>query len=136
MNFYAVILTIFMAILINDSVGEEGYIRNPRWHVRPWKSVSRQSNAIEDENLDSSFVPNDFDVTRERRDEERYIKERTDFPVNPFIQKILDLVAESVNDRPWLELLGRLLNEKEMHSLRHYIICQKNGDEIFSPYLL
>ena len=67
MKFYLVCVTIFMAAFINESFGEKGYIRIPRWHVRPWKSVAQQSEALDDENLDSSFVPNDFDDTRERR---------------------------------------------------------------------
>ena len=107
-----------MAAFINESFGEKGYIRKirsfgekeyiriPRWHVRPWKSVAQQSNALEDENLDSSFVPNDFDDTREWRGEERYIKGRNDVPVNPFIQKILNMIAESENDRPFWKSTG------------------------------
>ena len=82
---------------------EEAYIRNTRWHVRPWKYINRNSKDIDEEQgLSQTF--DDFAGTNEGNDEDLYIYGQHETPVNPFVQKILNLIQERQNNQPWINL--------------------------------
>ena len=83
------IATIIVLFLSTEAFAEEGYIRVPRWHVRPWKSVQYSNSAVVPFPISSDNVADN----QEKRDE-IYVYGLHDTPVNPFVQKILNLMKE------------------------------------------
>ena len=74
-------------------LADEGYIRNTRWHVRPWKSITQNVDDIEDEKQVAQLAPSNLvklrNSGRERRDteERRTAKEATDTMPLPFDER-------------------------------------------------
>ena len=106
MKYQYFVIPIFVLTFATILLADEGYIRNTRWHVRPWKSITQSVDDIEDEKQVAQLAPSNLvrlrNSVRERRDDESYIYGTHDTPVNPFVQKILNLIKEKSNTRPWL----------------------------------
>ena len=100
MKYWAILVAIFMLSFGGNLLAEEGYIRNTRWHVPTWKYINQNSKDIDDEEQGFSQTFDDFANTREDSNEDMYIYGQHETPVNPFVQKILNLIQESQNNKP------------------------------------
>ena len=104
MKYYAILVAIFMLSSTSILFAEEAYIRNTRWHVRPWKYINRNSKGIDEEEQGLFQTSGDFAGTREGSDEDLYVYGQHETPVNPFVQKILNLIQEHQNNKPWINI--------------------------------
>jgi len=104
MKYCVILVAIFILSSTSNLFAEEAYIRNTRWHVRPWKYINRNYKDIDEEEQGLSQTFGDFAGTREGSDEDLYIYGQHETPVNPFVQKILNLIQERQNNQPWINL--------------------------------
>ena len=102
MKYFTILVAIFMLSSASYLSAEEAYIRNTRWHVRPWKYINKNSKVIDEEEQGLSQTFDDFAGTNEGNDEDLYIYGQHETPVNPFVQKILNLIQESQNNQHWI----------------------------------
>ena len=106
MKYCAILVAIFMLSSTGNLLAEEAYTRNARWHIRPWKYINRDSKDIDEVEQGLSQTFDDSAGSREGSDEDLYIYGQHETPVNPFVQKILNLIQERQNEQPWINQEG------------------------------